>query len=112
MKYMHKLIHDIWEKEEMSEERKTAIITSLQRKGDKAMCLNYRGITLLNILYRIFSIAVSKTSNPIMEMVVGDYQTRFIKSRSRTEHIFGRERLEEVASLICFYVTCLRSYIA
>jgi hypothetical protein len=45
---IHKLIMLIWKKEKFPRLRKYSIVESIHRKGDKTVCSNYRGITLLS----------------------------------------------------------------
>jgi hypothetical protein len=56
---MHKVIFEIcqkiWKEEQMSEDWKKAVIIPIHKKGDKTKCGNYRGISLLNSAYKIFS---------------------------------------------------------
>jgi hypothetical protein len=48
---IHKLIIAIWNKEELPEE---LFIVPIYKKGDKTDCSNYRGISLLLTMYKIY----------------------------------------------------------
>jgi hypothetical protein len=52
---IHKLINSIWNKEELLDQWKESIIAPLHKKGDKAECSNYRGISPLSTSYKILS---------------------------------------------------------
>jgi hypothetical protein len=43
---IHKLVNSIWNKEELPDQWKKSIITSVHKDGDKTGCNNYRGISL------------------------------------------------------------------
>lgn len=57
---LHKLIEDIWEKEEIHLDWEETIIVPIHKKGDKEDPKNYRGISLLNISYKILSKLIQK----------------------------------------------------
>ncbi|KAL4152688.1 hypothetical protein QTP88_000521 [Uroleucon formosanum] len=49
-----KLIRDVWHKEEIPKEWQLAIICPIYKKGDRSRYQNYRGISLLNTMYKVF----------------------------------------------------------
>jgi hypothetical protein len=59
-KNIHQLIVSFWNKEEIPEEWRTAIICSIYKKGSKLECKNYIGISLLTVTYKIFTNVLSK----------------------------------------------------
>jgi hypothetical protein len=52
-KRLHALMCKIWTDEKMPDNWKIGLIVPLFKKGDKMECENYRGITLLNVTYKI-----------------------------------------------------------
>jgi hypothetical protein len=52
---IHKLINSVWNKEGLPDKWKESIIVPIHKKGDKADCSNYRGISLLSTSYKILS---------------------------------------------------------
>ncbi|KAL4098346.1 hypothetical protein QTP88_022976 [Uroleucon formosanum] len=88
---MHKVIFKIcqktWEEEQMPEEWKKAVIIPIHKKGDKTECGNYRGISLLNSAYKVFSKVLLNRISPYIEENRGEYQCGFRKGRSTIEQI-------------------------
>jgi hypothetical protein len=65
---IHKHSNSIWSKEELPDQRNKSIIIRIHKKGDKAYCSIYRGISLLPTSYKILSnILFSKLSSYIDE---------------------------------------------
>ena len=52
------LCQDIWCYKQIPVNWKKGIIIAVPKKGDLTMCKNYRGITLLSILGKVFNIIV------------------------------------------------------
>ena len=72
----------------MPQEWNTTIICLIYKKGDKLECHNYRGISLLNVTYKIFTNLLARYIEPYVEELLGDYQCGFQKGRSSMDQIF------------------------
>lgn len=81
------MVRQIWNKEEMPDEWRRALVCPIHKKGDKMNCTNYRGISLLNVTYKVFSRVLARRLNHLAESVVGDYQCGFRGNRSTIDQI-------------------------
>jgi sorting nexin-29 len=88
IRHLHRLINEIWEIEEMQEEWKTGLICPIFKKGDKLNCSNYRGVTLLNVAYEVFSGILQRRLSCYAEEILGKYQCGFHPGRSTIDQIF------------------------
>jgi len=92
---MHQLITEIWIKEEMPANWSVAIICPLHKKNDILDCANYRGISLLDVAYKIFAKVLNTRLHPIAESLLGEYQCGFRKGRSTIDQIFALRQILE-----------------
>jgi hypothetical protein len=93
---IHKLIMLIWNKEELPHQWKESIVVPIHKKGDKADCSNYRGISLLSTSYQILSIILLSRLIPYADEIIGYHQCGFRRNRSTTDQIFYiRQTLEK-----------------
>jgi hypothetical protein len=94
-RHIHQLIADVWEKEVMPYEWSMGIICPVHKKGDKTECSNYRGITLLSIVYKVFSKVLTNRMKEYAEEILGDQQCGFRANRSTTDQIFTLRQVLE-----------------
>jgi len=80
----------------MPEVWESGIICPIFKKVDKLDCNNYRGITLLDIVYNVFSNVLKERLKKITENANGKYQCGFRKNRSTSDQTFIiREMMEK-----------------
>jgi hypothetical protein len=71
-KEIYELIQIVWNTEDFSEDCRTAIICPIHMKGSELICNNYRGISLLNAAYKIFTTILAKCIEPFAENILGE----------------------------------------
>ena len=64
---IHKLIQSMWIMEEIPVEWTKVIICPLFKKCDRKLCLNCRGITLLNVTCKVFSSLIQEKLSEMVE---------------------------------------------
>lgn len=85
---LFRLIKRVWEEEKMPQRWKEALICPLHKKGDVSNCENYRGIALMDIVYKIMAVAIKNRVNEVAERKIGQYQCGFRKNRSVIDQVF------------------------
>ena len=78
----------IWKQEIIPSESSEGILCPIYKKGDRKQCSNYRGISLLNLTYKIFAILLYNCPSKIIEPEIGNYQMGFRPNRSTIDNIF------------------------
>lgn len=66
---LHGVISEVWKRETLPEESNTAIICPIFKKGDPMIVSNYRGISLIDTGYKIFTTLLLKR----ISLYVRDY---------------------------------------
>jgi len=79
----------------MPDDWKVRLIVPLLKKGDKMKCENYRGITLLNVAYKILSSIVLERLKEYSEEILGEYQCGLRPQRRTTDQIFVVRQIVE-----------------
>jgi hypothetical protein len=86
LKLFHTLLTSVWDKEIMPKEWNTGLICLIFKKGNKFDCNNYRGVTLRNVAYKVFSNIVSKCINPLKPKLVYMLFKNSVRTSKRTPH--------------------------
>ena len=90
-----KLVKRAWAEETIPKEWQSAVIVPIHKKKDKACCENYRGISLLNVCYKILSQLINLKLKPYVREIVGEYQAGFMPGKSTTDQIFIMRQIWE-----------------
>jgi len=91
-RFLHKFfnfLHVCWIYRDIPEEWRTAIVIPMNKKGDRNNPDNYRGFSLLNTGYKIYSKIIAKRLTAITEVLLLEEQNGFRKGRSCMDCIFS-----------------------
>jgi hypothetical protein len=64
-----------------------SITRPVHKNGDKLVCNNCRGISLLCVPYKLFSSILRDRLEPLAERITGEYQAGFRKDTSTIDQI-------------------------
>lgn len=93
--WLLRLITQIWETETVPEDWTNSIIRPVFKKGDKKDCANYRGISLIDVAAKIFSIILLKRFQTERDRRIRPNQSGFRPGRGCTDQIFILRRVLE-----------------
>ncbi|CAH1249934.1 Hypp8727 [Branchiostoma lanceolatum] len=89
------IILRMWETKTVPADLKDATIITIFKKGDRSVCGNYRGISLLSIAGKIFAHVLLDRLLTVAEEVLPESQCGFRPSRGTTDMIFCARLLQE-----------------
>nr|VZI35619.1 unnamed protein product [Spirometra erinaceieuropaei] len=91
------LFQEMWRRGEVPQDFKDATIVHLyKRKGNRQVCDNHRGISLLNIAGKIFArILLNRLNNHLEQGLLPESQCGFRCHRGTTDMIFAARQLQE-----------------
>ncbi|BHF68239.1 hypothetical protein SprV_0301127200 [Sparganum proliferum] len=97
MDYLTALFQEMWRQGEVPQDFKDATIVHLyKRKGNRQVCDNHRGISLLNIAGKIFArILLNRLNNHLEQDLLPESQCGFRRHRVTTDMIFAARQLQE-----------------
>nr|VZI33279.1 unnamed protein product [Spirometra erinaceieuropaei] len=97
MDHLTALFQEMWRQGEVPPDFKDATIVHLyKRKGNRQVCDNHRGISLLNIAGKIFArILLNRLNNHLEQGLLPESQCGFRRHRGTTDMIFAARQLQE-----------------
>nr|VZI33164.1 unnamed protein product [Spirometra erinaceieuropaei] len=97
MDHLTALFQEMWRQGEIPQDFKDATIVHLyKRKGNRQVCDNHRGISLLNIAGKIFArILLNRLNNHLEQGLLPESQCGFRRHRGTTDMIFAARQLQE-----------------
>lgn len=94
---VHNLLLRIWETATIPSDLKDCIIVTIHKKGDKSICGNYRGISLLATAGKILARILLNRLLDLAEEILPESQYGFRSTRSTVDAIFCARQLQEKA---------------
>nr|VZI39406.1 unnamed protein product [Spirometra erinaceieuropaei] len=97
MDHLTALFQEMWRPGEVPQDFKDATIVHLyKRKGNRQVCDNHRGISLLNIAGKIFArILLNRLNNHLEQGLLPESQCGFRRHRGTTDMIFAARQLQK-----------------
>jgi hypothetical protein len=93
------LFHDIWQKEKLPKEWKEGIIIKVPNKGDLSQCRNWRGVTLLVVISKIFNKIVLERMKGKLEKGLRKEQSGFRHNMSCIDQINNSQFIDQINTL-------------
>ena len=94
---LHQFIHRAWTTGKLPQQWKDAtIVTIYKKKGDRQLCGNSRGISLLSVAGKILArVMLKRLLSQVVDIVLPDSQCGFRRGRSTIDMIFVARLLQE-----------------
>lgn len=93
---LHSLFSLCWEQRCIPQDLKDAnIVTLYKNKGDRKDCNNYRGISLLSLVGKLFAKALLPRLQAVAARILPESQCGFRSARSTIDMIFSLRQLQE-----------------
>ena len=94
MSTLHEIIKEAWKTAVVPQDWKDAQLITIFKKGDRKLCGNYRGISLLSIPGKVFA-RVLLNRLTYAENFLPETQCGFRSERGTADMIFALEQIQE-----------------
>ena len=93
---LHVLLCQCWQEGAVPQDMRDAkIITLFKNKGERSDCNNYRGISLLSVIGKVFAKVILIRLQKLAERVYPESQCGFRAGRSTIDMVFSLRQLQE-----------------
>ncbi|XP_037944422.1 uncharacterized protein LOC119677223 [Teleopsis dalmanni] len=92
------IVNNFWSQESLPPNLKDGIIINIPKKGNLMECSNWRGITLLNVAYKVIAQILHKRLTSAVEPTLRAEQAGFRHNRSCDDHINSLRIIVEQSS--------------
>ena len=89
------IMQDAYSQETVPPEWHRGVINPIFKKGDKAVCAKYRGISLLSYCAKLFSSIIERRLRAAVENKLGEWQYGFRQGRSASDLVFVMKMMME-----------------
>uniref|UniRef100_A0A672ZD16 Reverse transcriptase domain-containing protein n=1 Tax=Sphaeramia orbicularis TaxID=375764 RepID=A0A672ZD16_9TELE len=95
LSWLTRLCNIAWQSGTVPLDWQTGVVVPLFKKGDRRMCSNYRGITLLSLPGKVYSKVLERRIRPIVEPQIQEEQCGFRPSRGTLDQLYTLHRVLE-----------------
>ena len=95
VKWLHRVITSVWNTEQTPLDWRKAVIIPIHKKGDRKVCNNTRGISLLSVPGKVFTRVMLNRVNDTVDEALRENQCGFRKGRGCSDQIFLLRQLIE-----------------
>ena len=93
---LYEIFQKVWENDTTPKDWRDAILVSLYKKGPRDLCGNYRGISLLSVVGKVFSrVLLNRLLKHIAPSVLPESQCGFRPNRGTVDMIFTARQVQE-----------------
>ena len=93
---LHEILCLCWSERVVPQDMRVAnVVTLYKNKGDRSDCSNYRGISLLSVVGKVFARVVLKRLQVLAEQIYPESQCVFRANRSTIDMVFSLKQLQE-----------------
>ena len=115
MDFILDMFHTVWSEQRVPHDWRDALLVPIPKKGDLSLCDNWRGISLLDVVGKVFARVIQARLQSVAEEVLPDSQCGFRAGRGCADMIFCAQQLMEKArehntSLYLLFVDLRKAY--